>query len=130
MPRNVVATSKERTMQTSRPYNLPKNQKANDNPKQNTFGKPPAACSNKFKSLEILLQATRKHCAQTQRSCTLQQQIVREYNLPARCTRTLFANTALLQPAQHLCRHAKAPCNRATGVCQGKSIKITNISII
>src|SRR6056297_2125672 len=55
MPRNVVATSKERTMQTSRPYNLSKTQKANDNPKQNTFGKPHAACSNKFKSLESLL---------------------------------------------------------------------------
>jgi len=119
MPRNVVATSKERTMQTSRPYNLPKNQKANDNPKQNTFGKPPAACSNKFKSLEILLQATRKHCAQTQRSCTLQQQIVREYNLPARCMGTLFANTALLQPAQHLCRHAKARATVRLGYVRG-----------
>jgi len=69
MPRNVVATSKERTMQTSRPYNLPKNQKANDNPKQNTFGKPPAACSNKLFANKTFLQAAREHCLQTLFCC-------------------------------------------------------------
>ena len=73
MPRNVVATSKERTMQTSRPYNLPKTQKANDNPKQNTFGKPRAACSNKFKSLESPLHRAAILSTIWKASCTLQQ---------------------------------------------------------
>src|SRR6056297_4157061 len=83
MPRNVVATSKERTMQTSRPYNLPKTKKqmttrikihlenllhaAATNSKawkvsctvQQSFqfvGKPPARCSNISKRLESLPQ--------------------------------------------------------------------------
>jgi hypothetical protein len=78
--------------------------------------------------LENPMQPAATNCSRTQPSCTLHGEIVCEHDSPARCTRTLFANTALLQSAQHLCRHAKASCNHATGICKEKSIKITNIS--
>jgi len=80
--------------------------------------------------LENPMHAAGIHCLQTQPSCTLHGEIVRKQNLSARCTRTLFANPALLQTAQRLCRRAKAPCNRAAGLCLDNSIKIINISTI
>jgi hypothetical protein len=38
-----------------------KNQKTNDNPKQNTFGKPHAACSNKLFADTALRQPVKTH---------------------------------------------------------------------